>query len=83
MELRLVVRREVVEVMQRAEDVRVVEMVVVDVLALLVLEGEVVEGEGEDAAVAVDAEEEVVVVVEEEVPKRTVHWSISGWNLMR
>lgn len=61
MELRLNVRREVVEVMQRAEDVRVVEMVVVDVLGRLVLEQEDVEEE--DAAVAVDVEEEVVVVV--------------------
>lgn len=60
MELRLDVRREVVEVMQRAEDVRVVEMVV-DVLGRLVLEQEAVEEE--DAAVAVDVEEEVVVVV--------------------
>jgi hypothetical protein len=69
MELRLDVRREVVEVMQRAEDVRVVEMVVVDVLGRLVLEQEAVEEE--DAAVAVDVEEEeVVVVVVEEVLKQ-------------
>lgn len=75
MELRLVVRREVVEVMQRVEDVRVVEMVV-DVLGLLVLE-EAVEGEGEDAAAAVDAEEEAVAVVVEEDLKQFRHY-ISG-----
>lgn len=75
MELRLVVRREVVEVMQRVEDVRVVEMVV-DVLGLLVLE-EAVEGEGEDAAAAVDAEEEAVAVVVEEGLKQFRHY-ISG-----
>lgn len=68
-ELRLGVRREVAEGMQQVEDVRVVEMAVVDVLGLLALELEVVEGEGEDAAAAVDAEEEVVAVVEEEALK--------------
>jgi hypothetical protein len=76
MELRLVVRREVVEGMQQGEDVRVVEMVA-DVLGLLVLELEVVEAEAEDA-VAVGAEEEVVVVVVEEVLKRFVGISVHG-----
>jgi hypothetical protein len=70
MELRLAVRLGVVEVMQLGEDVRVVEMVVVDVLGLLVLEEVVLEEE--DVAAVVDAEEVVEVVVEEEVLKKFI-----------
>lgn len=70
MELRLVVRREAVEGMQQEEDVRVVEMAVGDVLGLLALELEAVEGEGEDAAAVVVAEEAVAVVVVEEALKQ-------------
>lgn len=70
MGLRLAVRREVVEGMQQVEDVRVVEMAAGDVLGLLALELEAVEGEGEDAAAAVVAEEEVGVVVVEEALKQ-------------